>query len=222
MPKRTRAGALTALLAACLAAGSTVTATASPAALSPATGATPAGAPAPAAKASAAPKFLSASQLPPHPSSSWRAGKVTDGVPEEYQYCLGDALLAYDARHRVFRTDLETSARQLNIVVGSAAKAKALAARLNKDYRKCAARIDADPDLKAQYRDYGSLPVEEGARVHGLHVRTSWGAMDVQLLSVGRDGRTVTVVDWAQMGDFKSAPVKAFKKTTTTAVNKLH
>ncbi|MFF7262535.1 hypothetical protein ACFZCL_19955 [Streptomyces sp. NPDC008159] len=217
MPKRTRAGALTALLAACLATGSAVTATASPA-----TGATPADAPATAAKVSAAPKFLSASQLPPHSSSSWRAGKVTDGVPEEYQYCLGDALLAYDARHRVFRTDLETSARQLNIVVGSAAKAKALAARLNKDYRTCAARIDADPDLKAQYRDYGSLPVEEGARVHGLHVRTSWGAMDVQLLSVGRDGRTVTVVDWAQMGDFKSAPVKAFRKTTTTAVNKLH
>ncbi|MDG5805648.1 hypothetical protein P9869_23875 [Streptomyces ossamyceticus] len=217
MPKRTRAGALTALLAACLAAGSAVTATASPA-----TGATPADAPAPSAKASAAPKFLSASQLPPHPSSSWRASKVTDGVPEEFQYCLGDALLAYDARHRVFRTDLATSARQLNVVVGSATKAKALAARLNKDYRKCAARIDADPDLKARYRDYGSLPVEEGARVHGLHVRTSWGAMDVQLLSVGRDGRTVTVVDWAQMGDFRSAPVKAFKKTTTTAVNKLH
>jgi hypothetical protein len=176
MPKRTRAGARTALLAACLAAGSTVTATASPA-----TGATPAG-----ATAWAAP--------------SW---PTTPGTASS-------------------DTDLETSARQLNIVVGSAAKAKALAVRLNKDYRKCAARIDADPDLNAQYRDYGSLPVEEGARVHGLHVRTSWGAMDVQLLSVGRDGRTVTVVDWARMRDFKSAPVKAFKKTTTTAVNKLH
>ena len=46
--------------------------------------------------------------------------------------------------------------------------------------------------------------------------------MDIRLLSVGRDGRTVTVVDWGQMGGFKDAPVKAFKKTTTTAVNKLH
>ena len=43
-----------------------------------------------------------------------------------------------------------------------------------------------------------------------------------RLLSVGRDGRTVTVVQWGQMGDFGDAPVAAFKKTTTTAVNKLY
>jgi hypothetical protein len=29
-------------------------------------------------------------------------------------------------------------------------------------------------------------------------------------------------VQWGQMGDFTDAPVKAFKKTTTTAVNKLY
>ncbi|BBC29319.1 uncharacterized protein SGFS_006130 [Streptomyces graminofaciens] len=46
--------------------------------------------------------------------------------------------------------------------------------------------------------------------------------MDIRLLSVGRDGRMVTVVDWGQMGDVEDAPVKAFKKTTTAAVNKLH
>ncbi|GAP52444.1 putative uncharacterized protein [Streptomyces azureus] len=71
-------------------------------------------------------------------------------------------------------------------------------------------------------RDYGYLPVEEGARVSGLHTETSWGgATGVALLCVGRDGRTVTVVERGQMGDFGDAPVAAFKKTTTTAVNKL-
>jgi hypothetical protein len=80
----------------------------------------------------------------------------------------------------------------------------------------------SDPDIEAEYRDYGTLPVEEGAHVHGVHSRASWGAMDIRLLSVGRDGRMVTVVDWGQMGDFEDAPVKAFKKTTTAAVNKLH
>ena len=69
---------------------------------------------------------------------------------------------------------------------------------------------------------YGSLPVEEGARVHGLHTATSWGATDIHLLSVGRDGRTVTVVSWGQMGDFDDAPVAAFRKTTTKAVAKLY
>ncbi|BBC29318.1 uncharacterized protein SGFS_006120 [Streptomyces graminofaciens] len=71
MPKRTRAGALTTLVVAGLTAGSALAGGAAPAA---------------AAKANSAPKFLSASQLPPHPSSSWSAGKIEDGVPEEFQY----------------------------------------------------------------------------------------------------------------------------------------
>ncbi|MDF3146806.1 MULTISPECIES: hypothetical protein [unclassified Streptomyces] len=205
MPKRTRAGVLAALAVAGLTAGAALNA-----------------APAGAATKAPAPKFLSASELPPHPSSAWTADKVTDGIPEEMQGCLGDALLAYDSRHRTFRTELETSAQQLNVVVGDNAKAKALATRLNKEIRTCALRSDADPEIEAEYRSYGSLPVEEGARVHGVHTRASWGAMDIHLLSVGRDGGTVTVVQWGQMGDFTSAPVKAFKKTTTTAVNKLY
>ncbi|WP_217207263.1 hypothetical protein [Streptomyces sp. AC550_RSS872] len=203
MPKRTRTGALAALAVATLAAGLTA-------------------APAGAATKAPAPKFLSASQLPPHPSSDWTADKVTDGVPEEMQHCFGDALLAYDARHRTFRTDLETNAQQLNVVVGDSAKAKALATRLDKEVKRCVARTDAAPDIEADYKSYGSLPVEEGARVHGFATRASWGAMDIHLVSVGRDGGTVTVVRWGQMGDFTDAPVKAFKKTTTTAVTKLY
>ena len=205
MPKRTRAGLLAVLAVAGLAAGAALTA-----------------APAGAATKAPAPKFLSASQLPPHPSSAWTAGRVTDGVPEEMQGCLGEALLAYDSRYRTFRTDLETGAEQLNVVVGDNAKAKALADRLNKEIRRCVQRSDADPEIEAEYRNYGSLPVEEGARVHGVHTRASWGAMDIHLISVGRDGGTVTVVQWGQMGDFTAAPVKAFKNTTTTAVNKLY
>ncbi|MBE4737500.1 MULTISPECIES: hypothetical protein [Streptomyces] len=206
MPNHTRARTLTALAVAGLTALSALAAGAVPAA---------------AAKAGTAPKYLSASQLPPHPSSSWTAGGIEDGLPEELQYCLGDALLAYDINHRSFRTDLETSARQTVVVTGSDSKAKALAARLNKDFRDCVSD-SSDPDVEAEYRDLGTLPVEEGARVHGVATVTSWGAMDIRLLSVGRDGRTVTVVDWGQMGGFKDAPVKAFKKTTTTAVNKLY
>ncbi|WP_031475347.1 hypothetical protein [Streptomyces bicolor] len=205
MPKRTRAGTLAALAVAGLTAGAALSA-----------------APAGAATKAPAPKFLSASELPPHPSSAWTAGRITDGVPEEMQGCLGEALLAYDSRYRTFRTDVEAGAEQLNVVVGDNTKAKALANRLNKEIRACAARSDADPEIEAEYRSFGSLPVEEGARVHGVNTRASWGAMDIHLVSVGRDGGTVTVVQWGQMGDFTSAPVKAFKKTTTTAVNKLY
>lgn len=205
MPMRTRATVLAALTAAVVAAGTALT--------------VPAG----AAPAKAAPDFLSASQLPPHPSSDWTAGPVTDGFPVELAYCLGEGVPAYDYRHRVFRTDLDTGAVQVTVVTGSAAKGRALAALLNKEIRACADRLEeSDPEVDAAYRSYGPVRVEEGARVHGLHTETSWGATDIHLLSVGRDGRTVTVVGWGQMGDFGDAPVAAFRKTTKKAVEKLY
>jgi len=204
MPMRNRAGALLAVAATGLALGATL---ASPADAAP----------------KVSPKFLSASELPPHPSSSWTAGKVTDGVPDGLLSCLQDTMPGYDSQYRTFHTDLETGALQLTIVVGDTTKAKALATRLNKDIRTCPTQLEqADPGVEATHRDYGTLPVEEGARVHGLHIESSFGSTDIHLLSVGRDGKTVTVVQWGQMGDFADAPVKAFRKTTTTAVNKLY
>lgn len=206
MPKRTRAAALAALTVAALAAGTALTA--------------PAGA---APQRTASPAFLTAAELPPHPSSSWTAGPVTDGFPAELAFCLGEGVPAHDYRHRVFHTDLDTGAVQVTVVTGSPAQGKALAALLDEEIRSCAERIEqSDPETEAEGRYFGALPVEEGARVRGLHTTTSWGATDVHLLSVGRDGGTVTVVGWGQMGDFDDAPVAAFRKTTTKAVAKLH
>ncbi|MEW2613892.1 hypothetical protein AB0937_27610 [Streptomyces sp. NPDC047880] len=207
MPRHIRASALTALTVATLAAGTVLTA--------PAAGAAP---------KAAAPKFLSASQLPPHPTSAWTAGPVTDGFPEGLGTCVStEGVPSYDYRHREFRTDLDTGAVQLTVVADTAALAKALAKHYDDLIRTCADRLEKnDPDIEAEGRDYGSLPVEEGARVRGVHTETSGGSTDISLLSVGRDGRTVTVVQWGQMGDFGDAPVAAFKKTTTTAVNKLY
>ena len=151
------------------------------------------------------------------------AGPVADGFPVELAFCLGEGVPAYDYRHRVYSTDLDTNAVQVTVVTGSAAKGEALAALLNEEIRSCADRIEQTyPDVEAEGRYYGALPVEEGAKVHGLHTETSWGATDIHLLSVGRDGKTVTVVGWGQLGDFDDAPVSAFKKTTKKAVNKLY
>ncbi|CAM5284994.1 Sensor domain-containing protein OS=Streptomyces tendae OX=1932 GN=GUR47_06800 PE=4 SV=1 [Streptomyces tendae] len=199
--------ALTALTTAALAAGTVL--------MAPAAGAAP---------KAAAPTFLSAAQLPPHPTSSWTAGPVTDGFPEELGLCVStEGVPSYDYRYRQFRTDLDSGAVQLTVVAGTAAQAKGLAKHYDDLIRTCAHRIEeSTPDVEAEGRDYGTLAVEEGARVRGLHTETSWGATDVSLFSVGRDGRTVTVVEWGQMGDFTDAPVAAFKKTTTTAVDKLY
>lgn len=206
MPKRTRAGALIALTAAGLAFGTALAA--------------------PANAATKAPGFLAAKDLPPHPSSSWTAGKVTAGLPEavELDRCLGMVLDDdRDTWYRDFRTDLDTSGRQVSVESSSVSAAKGRFSRLNQDIESCAARTEkADPDLEVTFKDYGTLPVEEGVHLYGLHTEASWGASDIRLLAVGRDGKTVTVVDWGQMGGFRDAPVKAFKKTATTAVNKLH
>ena len=71
MSMRIRTSALTALTVAALAAGTVL--------MAPAAGAAP---------KAAAPKFLSASQLPPHPTSSWTAGPVTEGFPEALGLCV--------------------------------------------------------------------------------------------------------------------------------------
>ncbi|CAL9673313.1 hypothetical protein [Streptomyces sp. enrichment culture] len=207
MSMRIRTSAVTALTCAALVAGAVLTA--------PVAGAAP---------RTAEPAFLSASQLPPHPTSSWTAGPVTDGFPDELGLCLStEGVPVHDYRHRQFWTDLDTSAVQLTVVTGSAAQAKALAKHYDDLIRTCADRIEeSSADVEAEGRDYGTLPVEEGAHVRGLHTETSWGATDIALLSVGRDGKTVTVVKWGQMGDFRNAPVAAFKKTTSTAVGKLY
>ena len=204
---RIRTSALTAFVIGALAAGSVL--------MAPTADATP---------KVAAPKFLAASELPRHPSSPWTAGPVTEGFPEALGGCVStEGVPSYDYRHREFRTDVDTGAVQLTVVTSSATLAKALAKQYDDLIRTCAARIEqTSPDVKAESRDYGTLSVEEGAHVRGLHTETSWGASDVSLWSVGRDDKTVTVVRWAQMGDFDDAPMTAFKKTTTTAVNKLY
>ncbi|MEU2062513.1 hypothetical protein [Streptomyces sp. NPDC013455] len=77
------------------------------------------------------------------------------------------------------------------------------------------------PEISAAKKYHGKVEVEDGAHVYGIRTTTAWGASGIALFSVGRDGRTVTVVKWSQMGSFRDAPVKGFKATTRTAVGKL-
>ncbi|MGW0698531.1 hypothetical protein ACWD0A_04180 [Streptomyces sp. NPDC002867] len=175
-----------------------------------------------AAASSAAPRFLAPKKLPPHPTSAWYAGPVTAGQPDPLPMCVGPALPSI-SQHRQYWTEFDTNALQVTVVERSATRAKQLAALWRKNLTACAAELmEQDPDVTATARDYGRLDVEEGAHVLGIHTRHTWGASDISLFSVGRDDRTVTFVRWAQMGTFEHAQVADFKKTTVTAVNKLH
>ncbi|GHH88350.1 hypothetical protein GCM10018793_67720 [Streptomyces sulfonofaciens] len=173
-----------------------------------------------AATAADGPGFLDPAELPPHPSSPWYGGPVTAGQPDPLPACVGDALPSTSV-HRAYWTDLDTSALQVTVVERDQQRAADFAALLRSDLADCATNLEQDPDITAVGKDYGKVDVEEGAHVYGVHTTTSWGASDIALFSVGRDGTTVTVVKWSQMGTFGDAPVKAFKTTTRTAVDKL-
>ncbi|PNG20033.1 hypothetical protein [Streptomyces cahuitamycinicus] len=174
------------------------------------------------APASGTPRFLEPAELPPHPTSPWYAGPVTAGRPDPLPVCVGDALPSITT-HRQYGTEYDTSAQQITVVERSEQRAKDFAALLREDLAGCAKKLmQQDPDITATQKYYGKLNVEEGAHVYGIHTASAWGSSDIGLFSVGRDGRTVTVVRWGQMGNFQHAQVADFKATTVTAVNKLY
>ncbi|MET7325787.1 hypothetical protein [Streptomyces sp. NPDC005549] len=167
------------------------------------------------------PAFLAPSELPPHPGSDWYAGPVAARQPDPSPMCVGDALPS-TASHRRYWTEYGTGALQVTVVERSARRAERFAALLRAGLGDCARTVmERSPDVTAAQKDYGRLDVEEGARVYGVHTVTEEGATDIGLFSVGRDGRTVTVVQWRRTGTFEDAPVADFRATTVTAVDKL-
>ncbi|MEU3723751.1 hypothetical protein [Streptomyces sp. NPDC031705] len=175
------------------------------------------------ATAATAPGFLAGADLPPHPSSPWYPGKVTRGLPENAPFCLDGVLPAGGSWHRTFGTELDTGAVQISVRAASDAAAARLAAALERKVAACAADwLRANPGGTASWQDYGGLAVEEGAHVYGVGASVPDSEPGVHLYGIGRDGSTVTVVKWGQMGNLPDAPVPAFRKTTTTAVNKLN
>ncbi|MFJ2027120.1 hypothetical protein ACIODW_25380 [Streptomyces sp. NPDC087897] len=184
-------------------------------------------APAPAAAAPAPapvpPKFLSAGQLPAS-LTPWTAGPVRQGAPQEGSVCTAGIAPAAGTRHRDFRTELDTGARQTITVATTTARARKLAADLRTALETCLDRMkEQDPGLEGEAFHHGRIDVEEGAYLYSID--TSYpevGSTDIGLYSVGRDGRAVTVVEWGQMGELDGAPLEGFRKTTRTAVAKLY
>ncbi|MFJ5830093.1 hypothetical protein [Streptomyces sp. NPDC093089] len=175
------------------------------------------------AQAAAQPAFLAASQMPPS-STPWTATQVFAGVPENGGVlCAPYKIPAENTRYREFSTELDTNGVQITTVARTEADAVKLVDTLRKALAGCGPLLERqNPGLRAVSASHGKLAVEEGAWVYSLDTADPQiGTTDIHLFSVGRDGRTVTLVRWGQMGDFDDAPLTAFKTTTRTAVNKL-
>ncbi len=176
------------------------------------------------AQAAAQPAFLAASQMPPS-SAPWTATQVFTGVPENGGVlCAPYKIPAQNTRYREFSTELDTNGVQVTTVARTEADAVKLVDTLRGALAGCGPLLEQqNPGLQAVSASHGKLAVEEGAWVYSLDTADPQiGISDIHLFSVGRDGRTVTLVRWGQMGDLEDAPLTAFRTTTKTAVNKLH
>ncbi|MEV6260148.1 hypothetical protein AB0M42_05220 [Streptomyces sp. NPDC051784] len=176
------------------------------------------------AQAAALPAFLAASQMPPS-STPWTATQVFTGVPENGGVlCAPYKIPAQNTRYREFSTELDTNGVQVTTVARTEADAVKLVDTLRGALAGCGPLLEQqNPGLQAVSASHGKLTVEEGAWVYSLDTADPQiGISDIHLFSVGRDGRTVTLVRWGQMGDLEGAPLTAFRTTTKTAVNKLH
>ncbi|MEU0304642.1 hypothetical protein ABZ252_35095 [Streptomyces sp. NPDC006175] len=176
------------------------------------------------AQAAAQPAFLAASQMPPS-STPWTATQVVTGVPENGGVlCAPYKIPAQNTRYREFSTELDTNGVQVTTVARTEADAVKLVDTLRGAFAGCGPLLEQqNPGLQAVSASHGKLAVEEGAWVYSLDTADPQiGISDIHLFSVGRDGRTVTLVRWGQMGDLEDAPLTAFRTTTKTAVNKLH
>ncbi|QNP61837.1 hypothetical protein [Streptomyces genisteinicus] len=177
----------------------------------------------PAAHSASAPRFLAPGDLPAA-STPWTADPVRKGLPADESFCTAGTTPASGTTYRDFRTELDTGARQTTTVAATPAKAAQLADRLRQAVETCLDRLVAEyPGLEGEAFHHGPVDVEEGANVYSIDTHDpEVGSTDIALWSVGRDGRTVTVVQWGQLGDLDGAPLAAFKHTTATAVARLH
>ncbi|MEV0599639.1 hypothetical protein AB0I82_10120 [Streptomyces sp. NPDC050315] len=170
------------------------------------------------------PRFLAPGELPPHPSSPWYASKVTPGLPDPEPFCLdGGVVPAGDrAYHRSHWTEYDTGAVQVSVVTANEDRAQRLAAKLRQKVARCAGDwLHDKPGGTASWKDYGTVTAADGGRVYGIHTSMPESEPGIHLFGVGRSGRTVTVVQWGEMGTFEHAPVPAFKATLRQALNKL-
>ncbi|MFC5900132.1 hypothetical protein ACFU9F_30375 [Streptomyces zhihengii] len=185
--------------------------------------AAPAAAGGPTAYSAAVPRFLAPGDLPAA-STPWTADPVRKGLPADESFCTAGTTPATGTRYRDFRTELDTTARQTTTVAATPAKAAQLADRLRLAVETCLDRMKAGyPGLEGEAFHHGPVDVEEGANVYSIDTHDpEVGSTDIALWSVGRDGRTVTVVQWGQLGELDGAPLAAFQRTTATAVARLH
>jgi hypothetical protein len=170
----------------------------------------------------ATPQFLDVTELPPSPHDPWQASPVRPGRPINIR-CAPDAVPSTGTTHRSFGTELAAWGLQTITVTPDATRAARLSAEIEQAIRGCAAAYEQNhPGGSASWRAYGTINVENGAQVYGVHTAHPDAEPAILLFAVGRDAGTVTLVQWAHMGGYQHAPIASFLGTAWTGVEKMY
>ncbi|MEV8533247.1 hypothetical protein [Streptomyces sp. NPDC051211] len=123
---------------------------------------------------------------------------------------------------RSVSTSETASGGQTTVVFQTEAEAIAFAAYARQVYADCPTNRDDSPDTIETAYDYGAVDVEEGATVQGMRVTYTFNDNHHNhLFGVGRDGDTVTLIEWES--NWSAPPVDYFKSVTVkNVVNRLY
>ncbi|MBW1604477.1 hypothetical protein JJV70_20695 [Streptomyces sp. JJ66] len=157
-------------------------------------------------------ELLSAADMPPA-ETAWRAGPVEQGAGGD-RFCVETLIPDAGSVHRRFHTDLETGGNQIVHEAPSVREARKLTRELREAVENCAERYAKQyPEAEVNERDHG--------RVHAIHTALPEFSHDVNMFGLARSGKRVTLVEWGRIGKLEDAPVRDFKRTLRTAVDKL-
>ncbi|MBD0674365.1 hypothetical protein BU198_27575 [Streptomyces sp. CBMA156] len=172
------------------------------------------------------PGMLAVTDLPPD-SLTWQGGPSDEPGWNAEPHCLSDwnrnGLPEDGVWSAEFFTSETAAAFEKVIVLPTEAEAVAVAESARQYYAGCTARTQASyPGTVVTGQDHGTVDVEEGATVGGVHLRKvpAWEGYRNFLYGVGRDGNTVAIVEWES--NWTQPDVPAFKETVRAAVNKLY
>ncbi|GGR62243.1 hypothetical protein [Streptomyces roseolus] len=134
----------------------------------------------------------------------------------------GDQAPEVNVWSREVATSETAAGVQNTMVFETEAEAIAFAARARQAYADCPRAYEGPHSVVTAY-DYGTVDVEEGAAVLGMREEAAGdsGVYHNHLFGVGRDGDTVTLIEW--QSNWSAPPVDYFKNTTVkNVVNRLY
>lgn len=163
--------------------------------------------------------FLAKSDLPSASKyTPWSAQAKKAGLPKPMYTCISGIIPAGKSEHVKFTSDMTAEVREIITVSKNKTEAKALASKLRSAITNCDDKLS---DVTGIDR-IGSWKTQDGLTLDAVYTAPPGSEYNFQLFAVGRDGRSVVVTTFADMGQKQDAPITAFTATAKKALQKAY